>query len=143
MDSRMIVGLVAGVLLLGILYYEHELEQQEAHVPESAAQGPEALSWLRKNDSESALASNRFGETRDAIIFVQELYRAGAPRVVVPAEAIQKDDVETYADALVVTLPEDAAKRARVWELCARELERMGERAPSETKERYVFLWWD
>ena len=68
---------------------------------------------------------------------------AGAVRVIVPEEAITKDDVEIYADALVVTLPSDKAKRQRVWKLCAAEIEReTGEHAGSPDEDR-VFLWWD
>ena len=141
MPTRILVGLVAGALLLG-LYYLEEGEENRALPPEYS-QGPEALKWLRASDNESALASNRFGETRDAIHFVQQLYSAGAARVIVPLGAIQKDDVETYADSLVVTLPSDPAKRQRVWSLCARELEREGEKAGDSPGDNQVLLWWD
>ena len=40
----------------------------------STAQGPERVKRLRASDNESALALNRFGEDRDAIRFVQQLY---------------------------------------------------------------------
>ncbi len=48
--------------------------------------GPEALNWLKNNRNESALASNRFGPTENAVRFVQGLYNAGALRVVIPRE---------------------------------------------------------
>jgi hypothetical protein len=142
MDTRLIVGLVAGVLLLG-LYYVESIDNQPGPLPAEYTQGPEARKWLRANESESALASNRFGETRDALQFVQQLYNAGAVRVIVPQTAIRKDDVETYADALVVTLPSDPAKRERVWKLCAQELRREGEKPGDSTTESHVLLWWD
>ena len=142
MDLKIIVGLLAGALLVGVIFYEQTLED-DYRLPESAAQGPEALNWLRKSQNESALASNRFPETRDAMSFVQELYRAGAKRVVVPNDSITDDGVEVYADALVVTLPDDPAKRDRVWKLCAREIAREGERPPASTDEKHVLLWWD
>lgn len=141
MDTRVIVGLVAGVLLLGLYYVE---SVEEKHVlPTEYKQGPEAKKWLRQNDSESALASNRFGETRDALQFVQQLYAAGAVRVIVPQASIRKDDIETYADSLVVTLPSDPAKRERVWKLCAQELRREGENPGDSASEDHVLLWWD
>ena len=84
--------------------------------------GPRTLNWLRENESESVLASNRFGETQNAVQFVQQLYSAGAARVIIPLPAIQSDEVETYADSVVVSLPTDPAKRDRVWKLCAEEL---------------------
>ena len=53
---------------------------------------------------------------------MQELYSAGAARVIIPLPAIQSDEVETYADSVVVSLPTDSAKRDRVWKLFAEEL---------------------
>jgi hypothetical protein len=136
------VGLVAGLLLIGIFYYEHEAGS-EGTLPAEYTTGPEALKFLRESDNESALASNRFGETDNAVRFVKQLYAAGAVRVIVPQESITKDDVEIYADALVVTLPADNVKRDRVWKLCAPEIEReTGERADSPDED-HVFLWWD
>ncbi|MGD9723990.1 MAG: hypothetical protein AB7O59_21540 [Pirellulales bacterium] len=135
------VGLIAGVLLLGLYYIEYAEEHQE--LPAEYTQGPEARSWLRKNNSESALASNRFGETQNAQRFVQQLYSAGAKRVIVPLGTIQDDGEEVYADSLLVTLPEDPAARRRVWTLCVRELERMGESPTGEPDDDRVLLWWD
>jgi len=40
--------------------------------------GPEALQWLRTNGHEAALASNRFRSTTEALLFVEQLYSAGA-----------------------------------------------------------------
>jgi hypothetical protein len=141
MDTRIIAGLIAGVALLGLCYIEGIEENKE--LPAEYTQGPEALKWLRKNDSDSALASNRFGETRNAIQFVQQLYSAGATRVIIPLPAIQKDDVETYADSLVVTLPSDPTKRDRVWKLCVEELKREGVKPGDTSSQDQVLLWWD
>jgi hypothetical protein len=104
---KIFAGLIAAVLLVGLYWLEQR--EENAPLPAEYAQGPEARSWLRKSQNESALASNRFGETRDALQFVEQLYRAGAKRVAVPMAAIQTDDTETYADSLVVTLPARAS----------------------------------
>jgi hypothetical protein len=141
MDTRTCVGLFAGLLLLGLTYVEGIEENYE--LPAEYTQGPEALNWLRKNESESALASNRFGETRNAIQFVQQLYHAGAARVIIPLATIQSDEFETYADSVVVSLPSDPVKRDRVWRLCAEELKRAGENPPDSPDEDPVLLWWD
>src|SRR5882762_3938180 len=96
--------------------------------PESFSEdsGPEAWKWLRTNQNPSALASNRFGSTQDALEFVDKLYAVGAKRVMVPKDSIQ-DDKQTiereggpYADALIVELdPEtDSSELIRV---CAEE----------------------
>jgi hypothetical protein len=143
MDTRLVVGLVAGVLLLGVLYYEHESESGGGALPAEYTVGPEALKWLRSSVNESALASNRFGETENAVRFVKQLYAAGATRVIVPQESITDDDVEVYADALVVTLPMDEAKRERVWKLCAAEIERETGESAGSPEGSHVFLWWD
>jgi hypothetical protein len=142
MDGRMVTGIVAGVLLLGIYWVEAQGEAGAAF-PEEYAKGPEARAWLQKNENESALASNRFGETANALRFVRQLYNAGAARVIVPEACITEDDVGTYAEALVVTLPADPAKRTRVWRLCAEELAREGEDREDDPNENRVFLWWD
>jgi hypothetical protein len=141
MNTRLVIGLVAGVLLLGLTFYEEFEERYE--LPAEYSQGPEALNWLRENESESALASNRFGETQNAVEFVERLYKAGAARVIIPLASIQSDDVEAYADAVVVSLPSDSAKRDRVWQLCAEELRRIGEYPGDSPDEDRVLLWWD
>jgi hypothetical protein len=112
--------------------------------------GPEALRWLKDNRNESALASNRFGPTENAVRFVQSLYNAGALRVVVPRANIT-DDEDTlkweggpYADAVVVELPKDSTRREKVWSICAREIRREGfDPEDGADDEGKVFLWWD
>jgi hypothetical protein len=142
MDLRLVTGLVAGVLLLGVIGLEQHWEGGGGF-PEVYATGPEARAWLARSENESALASNRFGDTINAKNFVRQLYNAGAERVIVPDACITEDDVEIYADGLVVTLPTDPTKRASVWRICAAELAREGVKAEDDGKENRVFLWWD
>jgi hypothetical protein len=54
-----------------------------SRMPLELRQGPEALEWLRKNKNISALASNRFGPTEEAVKFVEELYALGAEKVII------------------------------------------------------------
>lgn len=112
--------------------------------------GPEALAWLKGNKNESALASNRFLETENAVKFVKALYAAGATKVVVPKDAINSDeemvsgDGGPYADALVVTLPTDnAAAREAVVQMCRAELRREGFDSPEVASSPFIYLWWD
>ena len=63
-------------------------------------------------------------------------------RVIVPQESIVKEGDESYADALVVTLPKEPAARERVWKLCRQELEREGV-SPDNDAPDQVLLWWD
>jgi hypothetical protein len=141
-DAKIAVGLVACALLMGTYYIEGVLDSQDS-VRVQAMNGPEALTWLRQSKNESALASNRFPTTQDAIRFVRLLYDKGALRVIVPEETIQDDGVEVYADALVVTLPTEKSKRSSVWKLCAKEIERQGEKPGDGATESHIFLWWD
>ena len=115
----------------------------------AAANGPEALKWLEQNKNESALASNRFLETENAVRFVRELYSAGAKRVIVPDDCITADE-ETiqweggpYADALIVTLPADEPRRKHVLGICEREIAREGFDSDEDMGGDLIFLWWD
>jgi len=111
--------------------------------------GPEALAWLKSNQNESALASNRFLGTENAVKFVRTLYAAGATKVVVPRDTIH-DDEETvlgeggpYADALVVTTPSDPDRRQAVVDLCRKELRREGFDSPEVATAEQIYLWWN
>ncbi len=111
---------------------------------EFSLDGPEALEWLRNNKNESALASNRFRETPNAIRFVEELYAAGAEKVVVPEDSIRDEEEDgPYADALVVTMPADPAKRKQVFDICAKELKREGINPKTVKNDDVIYLWWD
>ena len=111
--------------------------------------GPEAREWLKGNKSESALASNRFGLTAEALEFVEQLYTAGAERVIVPRTCLQEDpdtiklEGGPYADCLSVFLPKDSEKKSAVLRICRREIEREGFDPDEGTADDFVFLWWD
>jgi hypothetical protein len=108
------------------------------------SEGPEALAWLRNNENESALASNRFGDTAEAIRFVEELYAAGAARVIIPEENIMDEGGNVlYADALVVYPPPEASKREAVFRLCDREWAGESADLPAAEEQEAIFLWWD
>ncbi len=70
----------------------------------------EALSWLKNNKNRSALASNQFGNTDDAIKAVKKLYSAGAVRVDVVVTHLGPSTIQReggpYADTLEVTFPQ-------------------------------------
>ena len=99
------------------------------------------------NGDDNAFASNRFGDTANAIRFVEALYAAGAERVIVNQENIVDDGGgDLYADALVVLLPKDAAAYSRIVKICKQESDReeasVSDDADWENLE-CVFLWWD
>jgi hypothetical protein len=142
MDMRIVVGILAAGLLAGIYFFEDSITG-EPRLSAEDLRGPEARSWLKTSENESALASNRFLETPNALRFVEQLYAAGAVKVIVPKSSIRDDGVEVYADALVVTLPDDPAKRQQVWKLCAAEIKREGFDPGKPDASGHVFLWWD
>lgn len=109
---------------------------------------PEAREWLAGNGHPMPLAANRFGEKEDAQAFVEELYAAGAVRVVVAAERIRDDEDELaeggpYADALRVQLPSEPGPRAAVLALVNAEEEEEGFDPSEDEGQDVAFLWWD
>ncbi|ODG89803.1 MULTISPECIES: hypothetical protein [Bacillaceae] len=90
----------------------------------------EALEWLKSNNNPSAFATNRFGETINAINFVEKLYELGAGKVCVVGISDEKDRIEDeggpYADSLLVELPEDDLKRNDIIKFYKKEMEEQG-----------------
>lgn len=108
---------------------------------------PEALAWIRGNGQEAPLAGNRF-DREDALAFVEQLYAAGAARVVVAASCIRDDAAERalggpYADGLKVELPDDPGKRRALFEISNREAEDEGFDPEPDEGQRVLVLWWD
>jgi hypothetical protein len=114
----------------------------ERRPPESDYDGPEARRWLRRNRNPTPLAANHFASAASARRFVDELYAAGATKVIVPGSSIQDaDDDGPYADALVVYMPAEPDVRATLCQRCERELDEPGRIDASDPNP--VFLWWD
>lgn len=111
---------------------------------------PEAEEWLKANWGESAFASNRFGKTAAALEFVQQLYAAGATEIgIEQVMVLPSHDWAPYADALIVTLPEDPRRRREVFDLM-RDVGRPDEDGGKSVEELLfdhgqsrIRLWWD
>lgn len=90
----------------------------------------EALEWLKNNSNRSALASDRFGETMNAIKFVEKLYELGARKVNVIGILDESERIEDeggpYATSLIVDLPQDNEKRNEIIEFYKKEMEEQG-----------------
>jgi hypothetical protein len=102
----------------------------------------EARKWLARK-RQSMLAANRFGTTALGQEFVEELYAAGAAKVVVPGESIEPDDGFDHADQLRVHLPKDPEARRRVLDIVNREARREGFDEVADTGQKEEILWWD
>jgi hypothetical protein len=111
---------------------------------------PEASNWLRANWHASALASNRFGPTTEAIAFVEQLYDAGATGVAVDnIMMLPNHDWTPYADTLIVELPEEHEQRRALLALM-RDVGRPDEDGEESIENLFtdsgqsrVRLWWD
>ncbi|WP_028390843.1 hypothetical protein [Bacillus cihuensis] len=86
----------------------------------------EALEWLKSNNNSSALASDRFGETVNAIKFVEKLYELGVSKVNVIGIQDEPERIEDeggpYATSLIVDLPKDNEKRNKIIEFYKKEM---------------------
>lgn len=127
---------------------QHNRELLEQDHEAIRPEDPEAREWLSANGHPAPLAGNRFDEKAEALEFVEELYTAGAVRVVVASECIRADEMELahggpYADGLRVRLPADPRRRESVLAVVNREAEGEGFDPYADTDQETVFLWWD
>jgi hypothetical protein len=113
------------------------------------SEGPEAADWLRTNDHPAALASNRFMETAEALVFVEALYTAGAHRVFVPSDTIRDERDDSggdYSDTLIIEIAA-AGVSAELAALYRAEAEAEGFPVDGEAlpliNDRFLLLWWD
>ena len=103
----------------------------------------EARAWLTKNGGEATAHSlGRFKRERDAARFVQQLYHAGAAKVIAP-DIYGNQAGDQFADCLLVRLPKNPAKRKAVRRVCARLRTRdLGAMQPDEDiGETYLYLY--
>jgi hypothetical protein len=106
----------------------------------------EAKQWLQASRNTSALATNRFGTTANALRFVEELYERGASCVFIDRVVnLPHDGGQSYADELFVVLPGDGRRKALL-DL----IEEEGRPDTLDDEEHFVdhgrgsvSLWWD
>ncbi len=99
--------------------------------------------WLTMNGGEKIAHSlGRFKRERDAIQFVQQLYHAGAAKVIAP-DIYGNKAGDQFADCLLVHLPKNPAKRNAVRRVCAQLRRRdLGAVQPDEDiGEAYLYLY--
>ena len=103
----------------------------------------EARAWLTKNGGEPTVHSlGSFKRERDAARFVQQLYHAGAAKVIAPVIYGNKAG-DQFADCLLVRLPKNPAKRKAVRRVCAQLRRRdLGAMQPDEDiGETFLYLY--
>jgi hypothetical protein len=121
--------------------------EREAQRREVQPDRAEVRAWLAMNKREHPLAVNHFWQRADAERFVEDLYAAGAPCVMVENIAYH-DEAEwggPTSDALSVDLPSDADARAQVFALCNAHCmadSSMGALFVDEGQPA-LYLWWN
>ena len=103
----------------------------------------DAREWLHRNGGKPAAHSlGRFKRERDAAKFVEQLYRAGAAKVIAP-DIYSNKAGDQFADCLLVRLPKDPAKRKAVRRVCAQLRRRdLGAVKPTgDIGENYLYLY--
>ncbi|MBK9140555.1 MAG: hypothetical protein IPM17_17675 [Verrucomicrobia bacterium] len=103
----------------------------------------DAREWLHKNGGEAAAHSlGRFKREGDAAKFVEQLYHAGAAKVIAP-DIYSNKAGDQFADCLLVRLPKEPAKRKAVRRVCEQLRRRdLGAVKPTEDiGEPYVYLY--
>lgn len=106
-----------------------------------------AKDWLGSNRNPSALATNRFGPTGNAIAFVEALFAAGATNVYVAEPLDEPERVEAeggpYADTLIVEFPDSQPERQALLRIIGEEARAQGAEPPQDRGQRLELLWWD
>lgn len=103
----------------------------------------EAKAWMHRNGgSKTAHLLGRFKRERDAAKFIEQLYHAGAAKVIAP-DIYNNKAGEQFADCLLVRLPKSPAKRKAVRQVCAQLRRRdLGAMRPDkDIGEAYLYLY--
>ena len=103
----------------------------------------EARAWLHRNGGVTVPHSlGRFKRECDAAKFVEQLYYAGAAKVIAP-DIYNNKAGDQFADCLLVRLPKDSARRKAVRRVCGQLRSRnLGAMQPDEDiGEAYLYLY--
>lgn len=106
---------------------------------------PDAAAWLRANWSASAFATNRFSTTTQAGAFVEQLHVAGATGVWIDSVVmLPNHDWTPYADALLVELPEEPARRRALFDVMEHvgRPDQQDDEVLTDCGQTEVRLWW-
>ena len=103
----------------------------------------EARSWLHRNGGPKVgHALGRFKRESDAEKFIEQLYHAGAAKVIAP-DIYNSKKGDLFADSLLVRLPKNSAKRKAVRRVCMQLRRRkLGSVRPeTDIGEPYLYLY--
>jgi hypothetical protein len=118
-----------------------------SHDVMSSNEKHEARAWLNQNKNDAPLASNRFESKAEALEFVNKLYESGAKKVYVTNVSYDQYEMKEYggpyADSLIVELPKDKDKRAKLFAIHAAEVLEEGFSPERDRGQSTLFFWWD
>jgi len=102
----------------------------------------EARTWLKNGGGKFAHSLGRFKRERDAATFVEQLYHAGAAKVIAP-DIYDTKTGDQFADCVLVHLPRNATKRKAIRQICAQLRRRkLGAMQPDkDIGEAYLYLY--
>ena len=102
----------------------------------------EARTWLKNGGGKIAHSLGRFKSESDAAKFVEQLYDAGAAKVIAP-DIYDNKAGDQFADSVLVHLPQNRVKRKAIRQVCAQLRRRdLGAMQPDEDiGETYLYLY--
>jgi hypothetical protein len=102
----------------------------------------EARAWLKNGGGKIAHSLGRFKRESDAAKFVQQLYHAGAAKVIAP-DIYDNKAGDQFADCVLVRVPKNEAKRKAIRQVCKQLRRRdLGAMQPDEDiGETYLYLY--
>jgi hypothetical protein len=106
-----------------------------------ASNKAEALQWLRESSETSFRNLGEMETTEESIEYVQHLYDLGAVTVI--ACKIAEYEEGQNSGHLLVQLPPDEAKRAKLFAAEHEQAEAMGFGGVEDTGQEYLFLMLD
>jgi hypothetical protein len=100
----------------------------------------EVREWLTA-ETKTKRTLGRFKRASAAVQFVEELYQAGAVKVIAP-EIYQNKRGDQFADCLLVQLPKTAAQRKAIYQVCEQlEKDDLGASSPDQARgESYLYI---
>ncbi|MEO0769499.1 MAG: hypothetical protein AAFY72_08700 [Cyanobacteria bacterium J06649_4] len=101
----------------------------------------EALEWLRRNDHKRLRTLGEYDTTANSIQLVEEMYAAGAVRVL--AVEIDAYEDEENTGKLVIELPTTQKDREKVLSIVGKIAESQGYDPEPDEEQRYVFVMLD
>lgn len=145
--KRTVGIIIIGISIVGLLINYSLSSTSDGQLTEQFNPQLEAREWLQTNPNPSALASNRFGDSKNALKFVNLLYDKGAVEVFVSniydEEWRISEEGGPYADVIIIKMPTDFITRIKLFFIVNCEAIREGFSPEFDHGQKELLLWWD